>query len=134
MSWYWVFAAFADRDEGGPDDDAIFAALRDEYRGRLLDDATRLEKLWSEFDAPAEVERRALLAAQMMRLTHGLSGSAASFGFPAIGAAARPLDAEMTAAIKDSTEFAASSAAWREPIAHLIALCRATAARPEIVI
>ena len=129
---HWLAGEPGGADAGGPEDDPIFAELRDEYRGRLRDDATRLEKLWAEFDAAAEVERRTQLAAEMMRLTHGLSGSAASFGFAAIGAAARPLDADITAAI-DAEGIAAASSAWAEPIARLIALCRAIAARQEIV-
>ena len=112
------------------DEDPIFAALRDEYRGRLLDDAARLEELWREFAATSEGERRGLLAAEMMRLTHGLSGSAASFGFAAIGTAARPLDADITAAIEAPGPFSpAAGIIWAEPVGRLVALCRSVAAR-----
>jgi signal transduction histidine kinase/DNA-binding response OmpR family regulator/CHASE3 domain sensor protein len=116
-----------------PDDDPVFAALRDEYRARLLDDATRLEELWSEFAAAPEHARRGLLAAEMMRLTHGLSGSAGSFGFATIGIAARPLDADITATIEDPKGFPAAAgtgAQWAAPIARLVALCRSVAVRP----
>jgi CheY-like chemotaxis protein len=130
---HWLIGETASPDEETPDNDPIFAELRDEYRGRLLDDAARLEKLWSEFGASPEVERRTLLAAKMMRLTHGLSGSAASFGFAAIGAAARPLDADISAALDDAKGVATVGAVWAEPISRLIALCRAVAARQKIV-
>ena len=129
---HWLVGEAAGPDDGTPDNDPIFAELRDEYRGRLFDDAARLEKLWSEFDSSTEIGRRALLAAEMMRLTHGLSGSAASFGFAAIGEAARPLDADITAAIEDSEGISAVGAAWAEPIARLITLCRAVAPRREV--
>jgi CheY-like chemotaxis protein len=119
--------------ESTPDDDPIFAELRDEYRSRIIDDATRLERLWSEFDASTDGEQRKRLAAEMMRLTHGLSGSAASFGFAAIGAAARPLDADIATTIENAKEITVASKAWAEPITRLIALCRAVAGRKEIV-
>jgi CheY-like chemotaxis protein len=114
------------------DDDPFFAALRDEYRARLLGDAARLEELWSAFAATADHSRRGVLAGEMMRLTHGLSGSAASFGFAAIGTAARPLDVDIAATIADRTAFspaAGTGAEWAAPIARLVALCRAAAAR-----
>jgi two-component system sensor histidine kinase/response regulator len=126
---HWLIGEAVVPEDGSPDDDPIFAELRDEYRGRLLDDAARLEKLWSAFELSTETEHRMLLAAEMMRLTHGLSGSAASFGFAAIGAAARPLDADITAAIEDSKSLTGTGMAWAEPLARLIALCRAVAAR-----
>jgi CheY-like chemotaxis protein len=129
---HWLIGEATEPEDATPDDDPIFAELRDEYRGRLVDDAARLEKLWSEFEASTEVERRTLLAAEMMRLTHGLSGSAASFGFAAIGAAARPLDADITAAIEDSSGLLEGEAKWAEPLARLIALCRAVAMRQEV--
>jgi CheY-like chemotaxis protein len=130
---HWLIGETVSPDEGTPDDDPIFAELRDEYRGRLIDDAARLEKLWMEFDASLDGERRALLAGEMMRLTHGLSGSAASFGFAAIGAAARPLDADISAAIDGPTGVATVGTVWAEPISRLIALCRAVAAPRKIV-
>jgi CheY-like chemotaxis protein/HPt (histidine-containing phosphotransfer) domain-containing protein len=128
---HWLIGETAEPEDVTPDDDPIFAELRDEYRGRLVDDAARLEKLWSEFEASTEIERRTLLAAEMMRLTHGLSGSAASFGFAAIGAAARPLDADITAAIEASSGLFERGTKWAEPLARLIALCRAVAMRQD---
>jgi len=130
--WLAPVPAAPSAAEETPDDDPIFAALRDEYRARLLDDAARLEELWGEFAAASEHVRRGLLAAEMMRLTHGLSGSAASFGFAAIGTAARPLDADITAAIEDPNGFsvtAETGADWAAPLARLVALCRSVAVR-----
>jgi signal transduction histidine kinase/CheY-like chemotaxis protein/CHASE3 domain sensor protein len=129
---HWLLGEGISPEDATTDDDPIFAELRDEYRGRLLDDAARLEKLWSAFEAATEIEPRTLLAAEMMRLTHGLSGSAASFGFASIGAAARPLDADITAAIEDAKGLSESNAAWAEPLARLVALCRAVATRREV--
>jgi HPt (histidine-containing phosphotransfer) domain-containing protein len=62
----------------------------------------------------------------MMRLAHSLAGSAANFGFAAIGAAAMPLDGAISVAIEDPAGFsAAPQMEWAEPIARLVALCRA---------
>jgi signal transduction histidine kinase/CheY-like chemotaxis protein/CHASE3 domain sensor protein len=130
--WLAPVPAAPSPDGETPDDDPIFAALRDEYRARLLDDAARIEELWGEFAATSEHVRRGLLAAEMMRLTHGLAGSAASFGFAAIGTAARPLDADITAAIEDPNGFsvtAETGADWAAPLARLVALCRSVAVR-----
>jgi signal transduction histidine kinase/CheY-like chemotaxis protein len=108
------------------EEDPIFAELRDKYRSRLLDDATQLESLWTAFSASAETTRRARLAEEMMRLAHSLAGSAANFGFAAIGAAAMPLDGAISVAIEDPAGFqAAPQMEWAEPMARLIALCRA---------
>ncbi len=130
----WLPSDSVDRRQAA-DDDPIFTELRDEYRSRLLNDAARLETLWTEFVASVDGARRLQLAGEMMRLAHGLSGSAASFGFAAIGEAARPVDADITAAMEDPRDFsAAPSASWGAPIARLVALCRAVAARQEIAV
>jgi signal transduction histidine kinase/DNA-binding response OmpR family regulator len=124
--WTDGTSATAKRSIETQEEDPIFAELRDKYRSRLLDDATQLESLWTAFSGSAETPRRARLAEEMMRLAHSLAGSAANFGFAAIGAAAMPLDGAISVAIEDPAGFsAAPQMEWAEPIAHLVALCRA---------
>jgi CheY-like chemotaxis protein len=106
--------------------DPVFIELRNKYRSRLLDDATQLESLWTAFSASTETPRRARLAKDMMRLAHSLAGSAANFGFMTVGTAAMPLDGALSLAIEDPAGFSgAPQREWAEPIARLIALCRA---------
>jgi len=110
-----------------PADDPIFVDLRKQYRGRLLDDAARLDSLWSVFSKSDDPTCRTRLAEAMMRLAHSLAGSAANFGFAAIGAAATPLDGSLSLAIGNPAALSATPE-WAELIARLIALCRATSA------
>src|SRR5439155_18208923 len=90
----WIGGASvpASRPTEMPADDSTFAELRNLYRGRLRDDASQLESLWSAFSTSADLTGRARLAEAMMRLAHSLAGSAANFGFEAIGTAATPVD------------------------------------------
>jgi len=108
------------------EDDPIFVELRNKYRSRLLDDATQLESLWTAFSASTETPRRTRLVEEMMRLAHSLAGSAANFGFTTVGTAAMPLDGVLSLAIEDPAGFSGEpKMEWAEPIARLIALCRA---------
>jgi signal transduction histidine kinase/CheY-like chemotaxis protein len=107
-------------------EDPIFTELRNKYRSRLLDDAAQLESLWTAFSASTETPRRARLAEEMMRLAHSLAGSAANFGFTTVGTAAMPLDRALSLAIEDPAGVSGEpKMEWAEPIARLIALCRA---------
>jgi CheY-like chemotaxis protein/HPt (histidine-containing phosphotransfer) domain-containing protein len=108
-------------------DDPTFAELRNQYHSRLLDDATQLESLCSAFSASAETACRLRLAHAMMRLAHSLAGSAANFGFAAIGTAAMPVDASLSVAIANPAALSATPE-WADSIARLIALCRSAGA------
>jgi signal transduction histidine kinase/CheY-like chemotaxis protein len=124
----WTYGASAPRARAieTSEDDPVFTELRNKYRSRLLDDATQLESLWTAFSASTETPRRARLAKDMMRLAHSLAGSAANFGFTTVGTAAMPLGGALSLAIEDPAGFSgASQREWAEPIARLIALCRA---------
>ncbi len=73
------------------DPDPVLDALRAQYRASLPDKWSELEQYWQAVRADTEAERREGLR-RLQRRAHKLAGSAGSYGFEAIGAAAEALD------------------------------------------
>jgi len=59
--------------------------LRNRFRSRIADDRVELARLTASDPAGAD----------MRRLAHNLAGSAGTFGYPALGAAAAEIDDQM---------------------------------------
>ena len=79
-------------DESGVDYDARLAALARAFAQSLPGKRAEIEAAWARWCAgEAEAAARATLQA----LTHRLGGSADNYGFEALGAAARALDAAL---------------------------------------
>ncbi len=77
-------------DESGVDYDARLAALAAAFAQSLPDKRAQIEAAWARWRA-GDAAARAMLQA----LTHRLGGSADNYGFEALGAAARALDAAL---------------------------------------
>ena len=77
-------------DESGVDYDARLAALATAFAQSLPGKRAEIEAAWTRWRA-GEAAARATLQA----LTHRLGGSADNYGFEALGAAARALDAAL---------------------------------------
>ena len=77
-------------DESGVDYDARLAALTRAFAQSLPGKRAEIEAAWARWCA-GEAAARATLQA----LTHRLGGSADNYGFEALGAAARALDAAL---------------------------------------
>jgi periplasmic divalent cation tolerance protein len=111
-------------DPDGPADDpaAQLAELRDLFRPRLAERVGEIEAAWEALRAAPEPALESLR--RLHRLAHSLAGAAGTFGFPAVGNAARALERHLQSA-------AAATAVRREggEIEPLVAALRqATAA------
>lgn len=79
--------------------DEVIAGLRAQFRARLKSDAEAMRRALRGFDDDATVDARKAALKQLLAAAHRLSGSAASFGFDAIGAAAGPVEEALRAAL-----------------------------------
>ena len=102
--------------------DDVIAGLRAQFRVRLKSDAEAMRSALRELGGDATVAARKAALKQLLAAAHRLSGSAASFGFDAIGAAAAPVEEAMRAVLNAGGEL--TIPATLEPMVRdLLALC-----------
>jgi HPt (histidine-containing phosphotransfer) domain-containing protein len=104
--------------------DEVIAALRALFRVRLTTDAATMRDALDELARDGAVEQRHAALKRVLAAAHRLSGSAASFGFDAIGNAATPVEEELRAVLAAGGQLAVP-ATLRTQVGGLVALCDA---------
>jgi HPt (histidine-containing phosphotransfer) domain-containing protein len=84
--------------------DEVIAGLRAQFRARLKSDAETMRRALRDLDDNATVDARKAGLKQLLAAAHRLSGSAASFGFDAIGTAAGPVEETLRAVLGAGSE------------------------------
>jgi HPt (histidine-containing phosphotransfer) domain-containing protein len=104
--------------------DAVIAGLRAQFRARLKADAATIRDAVRELAQDGTVDERRAALKRLLSAAHRLSGSAASFGFEAIGNAATPIE-EMLRAVLAAGGALALPATLQPQVSDLVALCDA---------
>jgi HPt (histidine-containing phosphotransfer) domain-containing protein len=104
------------------DMDEVIAGLRAQFRVRLALDAEAIRGASRALAVESGVEARRAALKQLLAAAHRLSGSAASFGFDAIGAAAAPVEEALRAIIGAGGALAVP-ATLEALVGELLALC-----------
>jgi HPt (histidine-containing phosphotransfer) domain-containing protein len=102
--------------------DEVIAGLRAQFRLRLKSDAEAMRGALRDLGRDTTVEARGAALMQLLAAAHRLSGSAASFGFDAIGAAAGPVE-EAVRAVLDAGGEPAIPATLAPMVRDLLVLC-----------
>lgn len=101
----------------------FLAQQRAEYRASLPDRLAQLQAAWTQVRA---CDTDAAARHALERCAHGLAGSAATFGFAALGDAARPIEEALAAEAAGHPSWNPASAARVAPLVDaLSALLRA---------
>jgi HPt (histidine-containing phosphotransfer) domain-containing protein len=108
--------------------DEVIAGLRAQFRLRLKVDGDAMRDALRALAAETSVDARRAALKQLLGAAHRLSGSAASFGFAAIGDAAAPVEEALRAAL-DAGGALAVPATLAPLVGELLALC--DAAKPK---
>jgi len=104
--------------------DAIIAGLRAQFRVRLKVDAATMRRATHELAQDGTVEARQAALKQLLGAVHRLSGSAASFGFEAIGNAATPIEEALRTVLSAGGPLAIPPTLQAQ-MSDLVALCDA---------
>jgi HPt (histidine-containing phosphotransfer) domain-containing protein len=104
--------------------DEVIAALRAQFRVRLKSDAEMMRSALRDLGRDGSTQARGAALKQLLAAAHRLSGSAASFGFDAIGAAAGPVEEAVRAVLNAGGE-PAIPATLAPMVCDLLALCDA---------
>jgi HPt (histidine-containing phosphotransfer) domain-containing protein len=108
---------------GDPELDRVIAELREQFRARTAEEIPLIEQHWAALRAGGAPRAE---AEALRRIVHRMAGSAGSFGFPALGEAAIPLDDALAFALDGSdADLAAAAQGWNPLVARLLAACRA---------
>ena len=83
----------------------MFAALREQFRSRLISDALAIEQLVSELRSGSEDAMRQESLRRLFQFVHTLAGTAGTFGYAEVSAAAHDFERVIGAAL-DSREAA----------------------------
>jgi periplasmic divalent cation tolerance protein len=109
----------AQSEDAAADAEAQLSELRDSFRPRLAERVGEIEAAWEALRSASAPSGVLDLRRRLHRLAHSLAGAAGTFGFPAVGDAARTLErrlqpVESTSRLADPGEIADLVAALRQ--------------------